>query len=33
MGGPCRADLREFGQRVIEYLQRTGALSDEVTYE
>ena len=25
-----RTDLQEFGQRVVEYLQRTGALSDEV---
>jgi uncharacterized protein YutE (UPF0331/DUF86 family) len=28
-----RADLWEFGQGIIGYLQRTGALSDEVTYE
>jgi len=28
-----RADLQEFGQRITEYLQRTGALSDEVTDE
>ena len=25
-----RADLREFGQRIAEYLERTGALDDEV---
>ena len=25
-----RTDLQEFGQRIIGYLQRTGALSDEV---
>jgi len=24
-----RTDLQEFGQRIVEYLQRTGALSDE----
>lgn len=28
-----RADLEEFGQRIVEYLQRTGELNDEVTNE
>ena len=28
-----RTDLQEFGQRIIAYLQRTGALSDEVPDE
>nr|HID14929.1 DUF86 domain-containing protein [Anaerolineae bacterium] len=28
-----RADLQEFGQRITEYLQRTGALSERRAYE
>ena len=28
-----RVDLQEFGQRIVEYLQRTGALNDEASYE
>jgi hypothetical protein len=28
-----RVDLWEFGQGIIDYLQRTGALDDEATYE
>ena len=28
-----RTDLQEFGQRIIECLQRTGALSDEIPGE
>ncbi len=28
-----RTDLQEFGQRIIEYSQRTGALSDEIPGE
>jgi uncharacterized protein YutE (UPF0331/DUF86 family) len=27
-----RADLQEFGRRIVEYLQRTSALSDEVNH-
>ena len=27
-----RADLREFGRRIVEYLQHTGALDNEVAY-
>ncbi len=28
-----RGDLQEFGQRIVEYLQRTGALNDEASHE